>query len=384
MRTIPGLEEHLKPLDDLITYGFLPSLFGSSLTTVERDIMALPARFGGLGVAVLCDRAPREYSASKLVTLDNVAAIKQPSEIMPQFNQHRVSQVKTDLTNLHKERLECLKNQVSLKTKRALELAEEKGSSNWLTTLPLKSQGFVLSKSDFSDALNLRYHRELRGTPVRCPCGQSFSITHALNCKAGGFIHIRHDSLRDLNARLLGKVHQDVQTEPGLQHMANHSGHPSSANTADDARLDIRARGFWREGQSAFCDVRVTNPFAASQLKTPLSKIFDKHEGDKKREYNWRVMNIENGTFTPIVYIVNGSVGPEGTKFYKHLCTKISNKNEERYTDVMNWVRCKISFMCLKTAIMCVRGTRVSKSNMTVDYISNDFKFDVNEANMDR
>ena len=73
-----------------------------------------------------------------------------------------------------------------------------------------------------------------------------------------------------------------------------------------------------------------------------------------------------------------------GIEFYKHLCTKISNKNQESYTDVMNWVRCKISFMCLKAAIMCVRGTRVSKSNMKVDYISNDFKFDVNEANMNR
>ena len=152
-------------------------------------------------------------------------------------------------------------------------------------------------------------------------------------------------------------VHQDVQKEPGLLPMNKPHSSGESSNTADGARLDIRARGFWRDGQSAYFDVRVTNPYCASSIKTPLSKIYDKHEAEKKREYNWRVMNIDNGTFTPLVYTVNGNVGPEGSKFYKNLCTKIANKNQESYTDVINWVRCKISFMCLKTAIMCVRGT---------------------------
>ena len=38
------------------------------------------------------------------------------------------------------------------------ELAQDKGSSNWLTTLPLEKYGFSLNKSEFHDTLKL-YHR---------------------------------------------------------------------------------------------------------------------------------------------------------------------------------------------------------------------------------
>ena len=33
----------------------------------------------------------------------------------------------------------------------------------------------------------------------------------------------------------------------------------SGSVTGDEARLDIRARGFWHSGQSAFFDIHVTN-----------------------------------------------------------------------------------------------------------------------------
>ena len=377
MRTIPEFEKFLSPLDDLITYGFLPTLFGSSLSAVEREIMALPTRFGGLGISVLQDRAPREYSASKLITSYNVAAIKEQQKIMPNYNEFAVGQVKGNLNKLYEQRLANLKLQSSVTLKRALELGEQKGTSNWLTTLPLADQGFVLNRNEFTDALNLRYYREMRGLPFKCPCGQQFNVTHALNCKTGGFVHIRHDGLRDFNAKLLNKVQTDVEIEPALIPITN----PNSTadingnNTADGARADIRARGFWRNGQSAFFDVRVTNPFSASAIKTPISKIFDQHERQKKREYNWRIMNVDNGTFTPLIYSVSGSIGKECSKFYSHLCSKIADKNNERFSDVISWVRCKVSFMCLRNALMSIRGTRVVKN--TSNFVSDDFKFDV-------
>ena len=43
---------------------------------------------------------------------------------------------------------------------RANDIAQMKGSSSWLTALPLKQEGYVLSKRhyEFFDALALRYH----------------------------------------------------------------------------------------------------------------------------------------------------------------------------------------------------------------------------------
>ena len=103
----------------------------------------------------------------------------------------------------------------------------------------------------------------------------------------------------------------DVEVEPQLQPVTTETLPGRSANTSADARLVIRARGFWRRGQNSFFDVRVTNPDCASQVNSSIPCILKKHEEEKKRQYNERVMQIEQGTFTPLVFTTTGSMGPE-------------------------------------------------------------------------
>ena len=90
-------------------------------------------------------------------------------------------------------------------------------------------------------------------------------------------------------------------------------------------------------------------------------------------------MNVDQGTFTPLVYTVFGTVGKECDKYNKHLCQKIADKHNERYSDIINWVRCKVSFICLKSCIMCLRGTRVLNKDV---YIPDDFGIDIINANL--
>ena len=70
----------------------------------------------------------------------------------------------------------------------------------------LEEQGFTLTKRKFRDALALRYNKPLRGLPSKCPCGQTVSVNHALNCKRGGFVIIPHNNIRDFEANLLRKI----------------------------------------------------------------------------------------------------------------------------------------------------------------------------------
>ena len=63
----------------------------------------------------------------------------------------------------------------------------------------------------------LRYNRDLKGLPSNCPCEQKFDVNHAMNCKKGGFVIIRHNDIRDFEANLLSKICNDVETEPTLQ-----------------------------------------------------------------------------------------------------------------------------------------------------------------------
>ena len=104
---------------------------------------------------------------------------------------------------------------------RIVSLACNKGASGWLNVLPLQDEGFSLNKEEFRDALTLRYDKFIPGLPSRCPCGNPFNPSHAMDCKKGGFVHARHDNLRKMlpsshtYSRLQGKnstLNQSTQT----------------------------------------------------------------------------------------------------------------------------------------------------------------------------
>ena len=141
-------------------------------------------------------------------------------------------------------------------------------------------------------------------------------------------VHMHHDNLRDLNAKLLAKIQKDVDTEPALipilllKKIINNA----VGNGADGARLD-------------------------------------------------RVVHYQHSTLTPLVYTTCGTMGRECHAFYKHLCQKLAEKRGESYADVMCWIRCKVSFLCLRNTIMSVRGSRGQKTEIAVP---DDFQAEVN------
>ena len=115
------------------------------------------------------------------------------------------------------EKTKRIEQSIPEKSLRAVNHVKQKGASNWLSTLPLEEHGFTLTKTDFRDALALRYSKNIRELPLKCPCGQSFNVNHGLNCKRGGFVIMRHNNIRDFEANLVRKVCTDVETEPSLQ-----------------------------------------------------------------------------------------------------------------------------------------------------------------------
>ena len=55
------------------------------------------------------------------------------------------------------------------------DIANERGSSTWLSVLPLKTHGYHLHKGAFWDGLCLRYGWEPPHVPDTCVCGFPFS-----------------------------------------------------------------------------------------------------------------------------------------------------------------------------------------------------------------
>ena len=363
LRTIAGISDNLQPLDDVINNQFIPAIFGVEISEKERDLVTLPIRHGGLGIRKLVDYADISYDISTKINKPLVKQILIQSDELP--NADEVKSVKsaatTELKNKEEDRYNNIKTSQEPQMQRTIEQLSEPGASSWLGALPLQEQGFNLTKAEFHDALALRYKRTVKNLPSQCPCGKDFDVTHAMNCKLGGFVYARHNNIRDFECRLLKVALNDVESEPSLHPVINRNGYLKTALLEDNARPDIRARGFWRTGQNAYFDVRVTNADCNSQQEMTLKAVLRKHETEKKNNYNRRIMEVEHGTFTPLIFTTTGVMGHECTIYHKNLAEKLSVKKNERYEDIVRYLRVKLSFLALKSTLLCLRGSRTIK-----------------------
>ena len=157
---------------------------------------------------------------------------------------------------------------------------------------------------------------------------------------------------------MLGEVCRDVRIEPPLLPTAGRTFERSSTNTADDARLDISANGFWVRGQRAFFDVRIFNPMAQSNRDLELKAAHTRSENQKIREYGDRILEVEQGSFTPLVFTTSGGLAPRALTFYSCLAQQLAEKRKQAKSCVVAWMRCRLSFSLLRSALLCLRGTR--------------------------
>ncbi len=63
---------------------------------------------------------------------------------------------------------------------------------------------------------------------------------------------MRHNEVRDLTATMLGEICNDIEIEPMLQPLTGEQMRHRTTVTGVEARLDVKARGFWRRNQVAF------------------------------------------------------------------------------------------------------------------------------------
>lgn len=370
-RTIPNLEGLFQPLEDMIRSRFIPALTGRSAPSdQERDLLALPCRLGGIGLTNPTTLSSSEFPASRKVSSPLYKLILEQNPVYSfeamEGQMSAKSEIRRDRRDSASSRASELKPNLPPTLQQSMELAQERGASSWLTVLPVEEFGFTLHKGAFRDALALRYGWLPQRLPTNCSCGHNFSVEHAFSCPKGGFPTIRHNEIRDFTAHLLSEVCHCVEIEPHLQPISGEAFAGASANVQDGARLDIAADGFWGSRyERTFFDVRVFNPFAQSNRQTPLSTSYRRHENIKKRAYERRIIEVEHGSFTPLVMASSGGLSHAATAAYKRIANLISLKRDQSYSCTMGWIRCHLSFSLLRSSIMCIRGARSSRGHAT-------------------
>ena len=101
VRTIPGMEIYLEPLDELIKNVFLPSLLDSIVTNEDRLLYSLPVRYGGLGIPIFSETAKFHYDASTRITAPLVSIIVLQGHTLPDENE--TNNIKSDVIKQQEE-----------------------------------------------------------------------------------------------------------------------------------------------------------------------------------------------------------------------------------------------------------------------------------------
>ena len=113
------------------------------------------------------------------------------------------SRLHSERQQRNQEKLRAFLETAENETKRLMETLNQRGVSNWLTAISTKDQSFDLSKQEFWDAIRIRNNWPLDRIPSTCACGSSFDLSHALSCKKGGFVSLRHNEIRDITSKFL-------------------------------------------------------------------------------------------------------------------------------------------------------------------------------------
>ena len=95
--------------------------------------------------------------------------------------------------------------------------------------------------------------------------------------------------------------------------------------------------------------------------ETP-AQLSKKSEQAKIREYRERILNVEHGDFTPLVFTCAGALAPQSHFTMKKITEKMSKKQNIQVSVVSGWLRCRLSLTLLRTTLLCIRATRRKKA----------------------
>lgn len=76
---------------------------------------------------------------------------------------------------------------------------------------------------------------------------------------------MRHDEVRDVTAHTFKEMCHDVTAEPMPLLLQGGQLPRRTANTSNDTRVDVSARGYWTRGQKDYFDIRIFDPIARCQ-----------------------------------------------------------------------------------------------------------------------
>ena len=147
-----------------------------------------------------------EYKSSRLLTTDIVDNIISQSTYYKPYKERisEIKNIKKGRTEVDNSNLSRIRGNMSTDQIRANDILQQPSCNNYLNIITVEELNYNLNKQQFLNAVRLRYQLPIPNLPTRCPCGEKFDTQHAMSCKKGVFVTLRHNRLRDITGALLG------------------------------------------------------------------------------------------------------------------------------------------------------------------------------------
>lgn len=240
------------------------------------------------------------------------------------------------------------------------------GSNHWLNCVPLSWKPlWKLSKTEFEDGINIRFHQLPNGTPLICPaenCHESFDLAHMDQCTSGGLIIKRHDYIKVILARFAESTYgtNSIEIEPFLGELTQEECELINGNLTDKARSDILIKDFKEMHKNTYIDVRIVSVLAESYKNLDVPKMIYNIEKVKYNKYSSRIKTTLGADFIPFVMTSGGGIGPAAKMVLKTMADKLAAKSYETKSQILNEIKNDLSMSLLKSKIRGIRSIRKS------------------------
>ena len=361
---MPNCGPAFEPVEEAIRTVFLPALLEATEAECQRELTTISVRQAGLGLPNPVQSAPACFAASEACTSLLVTSLRGRTGLNANIHtrhagrERRRARLNRAAADERKSRRISAASDPA--TQKRMLRAKETGA--WLTTMPDRLNGTELSADEFRDSLRLRFGLVPLGLPERCDgCGQRFTLGHAMSCKKGGLVLLRHNDVaaewHHLCAQAL--TPSAVSDEPLIHRGRDGNGRDNAdgAEEPPELRGDVAVHGFWRRGTTAIFDIRVTDTDAPSNRNQDPHKVLARHEKEKKDKYVEPCL-ARRRTFTPLVFSVDGLRGAEASAASKKLASRLSAKWKRAYSEVCGFVRSRLAITLVRTTSQCLRGAR--------------------------
>ena len=159
-RMLPDMYIHLCPLDLAISDTVLLAIIVRTISTNEREVLALPCHLGGLGLPHSSSLEAQYHSSCETTFPLACLIATQTLELFYAIQDVCGAKqwVKTAASESIRDTAATLSTTVDPDFQHVFIIAAEKGASSGLTCRPIKRHDFTLTKGGFRDRIHLPYN----------------------------------------------------------------------------------------------------------------------------------------------------------------------------------------------------------------------------------